>query len=255
MIDTHCHINFETYHEDFDQVLSRAQAAGVKAMLIPGTTLETCRSAIALAEKYDHIFAAAGIHPTDVAEVDEETYQQLDVLLQHPKVLALGEVGMDLFHDATLKSKQAECMHRFVAMAKAHDVPLIIHNRDSEEEMSAFLSSAELRAQAGVFHCFAGDTNFAQIVLDHGFYISFTGIVTFKNAKVLQDVARYVPLDRILLETDSPYLTPHPHRGTRNEPAYTRLVAEKIAELKSCSLDEVIAVTTRNAQALFDFTF
>ncbi len=253
MIDTHCHINFEMYDQDRDHLLKRAFQAGVEKILIPGTTLETCTSAIAMAEKYDYIYAAVGIHPTDVFDVTEETYAALDRLLDHPKVKALGEVGMDLYHDDSLKKKQHECMHSFVEMAKVKDKPLIIHNRDSEEEMEAFLKSVNLRDPAGVFHCFVGDKEFARVVLDHEFYISFTGIVTFKNAKTLQEVARYVPLNRMVLETDSPFLTPHPFRGGRNEPAYTRLVAEKIAELKGIDFAEVDEVTTHNAQTLFDF--
>lgn len=251
MIDTHCHINFPQYDDDRAELIERAMTAGVDTMIIPGTTLETCASAIALAEQYDNIYAAAGIHPTDVADVTEETFEALDPLLDHPRVVALGEVGMDFYHDATLQTKQRECMERFVSMAKDKEKPLIIHNRDSEEAMAEFLDSVTLYERPGVFHCFAGDVDFARVVLDHGFYISFTGIVTFKNAKELQAVAEYVPLDRILLETDSPYLTPHPFRGRRNEPAYTRYVGEKIAELKGLSVDEVDRMTTQSAKNLF----
>ena len=251
MIDTHCHINFPQYDEDRSELIERAVAAGVDTMIIPGTTLETCASAIALAEQYENIYAAAGIHPTDVSDVDEETFLAIDTLLDHPKVVALGEVGMDFYHDATLQDKQRECMERFVDMACVKKKPLIIHNRDSEDAMSAFLESVTLYSKPGVFHCFAGNQDFAKIVLDHGFYISFTGIVTFKNAKELQAVAEYVPLDRILLETDSPYLTPQPFRGRRNEPAYTQYVGEKIAELKGISVEEVDRVTTDNARSLF----
>ncbi|OED34157.1 hypothetical protein AB834_07250 [PVC group bacterium (ex Bugula neritina AB1)] len=253
MIDTHCHVNFEAYDEDRDEVLKRAIEVGVKTILIPGTTIETSVSAISMAESFDFIYAAAGVHPTEVNDVSEDVYQQLSDHLDHPKVKALGEIGMDLFHDPTLNKKQRECMERFADLSIQKDKPLIIHNRDSEKEMRDFLSSCSLRETPGVFHCFAGDVDFAKCVLDYGFYISFTGIVTFKNAKTLQEVAKYVPLDRILLETDSPYLTPHPYRGKRNEPCHVKLVAEKIASLKDESFERICEVTTANACGLFDF--
>ena len=253
MIDTHCHINFDTYNANRNEVLERAYKSGVERLVIPGTNWQTCCSAIALAENHKEIYAAVGIHPTDVADVDESTYQNIERGLNHAKVVALGEVGMDLYHDSSLKKKQIECMYRFVDLAKSKDKPLIIHNRDSQVAMKHFLESVTLRSRAGVFHCFSGDIDFAQFVIDKGFYISFTGVITFKNAQLLQKVAQYVPLDRILLETDSPFLTPHPYRGQCNEPAYVKLVAEKIAEIKNISFEEVDSVTTCNAQTLFDF--
>jgi TatD DNase family protein len=181
MIDSHCHINFPQYDEDRDATIQRAFDTGIDIIINPGTTIKTSKSAIALAAQYDNIYAAAGIHPTDVAEVNAQTYTDLESLLDHPKVVALGEIGMDFYHDATLKDKQIACMNRFVAMAKEKKKPLIIHNRESNEAMVDFLKDVDLFERPGVFHCFAGDEALARVVLDHGFYISFTGIVTFKN--------------------------------------------------------------------------
>lgn len=252
LVDSHCHldrINLEKYNGDFDAMLAHAKDVGVSHMLCVSVDMETFPKVHAIALKYPHIFASVGIHP-DENNVNNPDYDELVVLAQKEKIIAIGETGLDYFHDGD-RQEQQERFRMHIEVAKAVKKPLIIHTRDAREDTIRLMRDANADYVGGVMHCFTEDIAMAEKAMALGFYISFSGIVTFKNAVQLQDVAKHVPLDRILIETDAPYLTPHPHRGQPNDPSYVRFVAEKIAELRGVTLEEVAAQTTKNFFKLF----
>ncbi len=250
-IDSHAHLNFEAFDADREAVLQRARESGVDKIIVPSVDLESSRKAVELAEHYPELYAAVGVHPEDAEKFSEEQIAQFLKWAGHPKVVAVGEIGLDFYRDYNPRDLQIRVFGRFVRLAKQTDLPIIIHNREADEEVLSLLAEEpELAGAPGVFHCFTGDVAFAKKVLDLGYFISFTGIVTFKNSN-LREVLREIPLDRLLLETDSPLLAPVPYRGKRNEPAFVRFIAEEFARVKNLSLKEVAEITTQNARRLF----
>lgn len=256
MIDTHAHLNFKAFEGEVGAVLGRAEEVGVKKFIVPGSDLETSKRAVDLARKYPEIFASVSIHPFHAKEMSIEVLEQFFVLVAKEKVVAVGETGLDYYRlDKTSKfadyPRQEEQKIVFVQMLKlAQDAkkPLILHCRDAYKEMLEILISEGIKIP-GVIHCFSGTKDEAKEFLDLGFYISFSGNITYSDSLV--DLVKSVPLEKLLLETDSPYLAPEPYRGKRNEPAYMLEIAKKIAEIKGISLVEVEKKTTENAEKLF----
>ena len=253
LIDSHCHLNMlAQYPDNVDAVLNAAKAHDVQAMLCVSVDLDTLPQVIALAEKYPQVFASVGVHPNDLTGVALNT-EKLITLAQHPRVIALGETGLDYYRttEETEKALQKKCFAMHIAAAKATQKPLIIHTRAAQADTIDVLTNEAADEIGGVMHCFTEDWEMAKQALDLGFYISLSGIVTFKSAQQIQDVAKKVPLDRLLVETDAPYLAPIPHRGKPNEPAYVRYTAEFIADLRQISYVELAQATTENFLRLF----
>ncbi|WP_102348009.1 TatD family hydrolase [Bacillus sp. Marseille-P3661] len=254
LFDTHVHLNARQYEEDLDEVISRAQADGVTNMVVVGFDRETINGAIKIAESYDFIYAAVGWHPVDAIDMKEEDLEWIESLCSHPKVVAVGEMGLDYYWDKSPKEIQKEVFRKQINIAKKVKLPIIIHNREATLDIVEILKEENAKEVGGIMHCFSGSTETAQECINMNFYISFGGPVTFKNAKKPKEVVTKIPLDKLLIETDCPFLTPHPHRGQRNEPAFVRLVAEQVAELKGISFEEVAQKTTENAKKLFQIT-
>ncbi|NUO83009.1 TatD family hydrolase [candidate division KSB1 bacterium] len=250
LIDTHAHLQLNHFDADRDEAIQRAYEAGLAAIICISTDVASSRAAIALAEKHQHVYAAVGIHPNDCAATSDDEVKQIAELAQHPKVVAIGETGMDDYWKAVPLSKQAELFARQLELAAQRNKPVIIHNREAGAAIMDTLRAHGVTKLSGVFHCFTEDWNYAEQVLNLGCHVSFTGNLTYKKS-ALPEVAKQIPLERIMLETDSPYMTPVPHRGKRNEPAYTVHIAEKLAEVKGLLFAEVCARTTENAVALF----
>jgi len=260
LIDTHAHLDFHQFDADRPAVLERARSAGVELLVNVGADLASSRRAVKLAEQYEPIFAAVGMHPHDAVKLDGATLAELRDLAQQTKVVAVGEIGLDFYRDLSPRDVQRRAFQAQLAWAAKLGKPVIIHDRDAHAEIieiladwAAELSDSPLAGRLGVLHTFSGDAAMAERAIDLGFYISLSGPVTYPNARKLPDIVRALPLERLLVETDCPFLAPHPHRGKRNEPAYVRLVAERIAELKSMSFDDLATATTANARRLFRF--
>lgn len=253
LIDTHCHLDFDWFDEDRDAIVERALAAGVAQIVVPGLDLENCRAILALTEKYDGVFAAVGVHPNSSAEWQDSWIGVLRDLAQQPKVVAIGEIGLDYYWDKSPKAVQHRALALQLELAAELNLPVIIHNRDASADVMQLLSDSPLvgRDNPGVLHSFAADWATAVSALNLGYYLGFTGPVTYKKADDLREIARKVPDDRILVETDAPFLTPHPYRGKRNEPAYVTYVAEKLAEVRGVDTAVFAQQTTANAQRLF----
>lgn len=251
LFDTHAHINALQYDEDRQEVINRALSEGVKNIVVVGFDTETIQGAMKLAEEYDFIYAAVGWHPVDAIDMKDEDLDWIESLAAHPKVVAIGEMGLDYHWDKSPKDIQKEVFRRQIALAKRVDLPIIIHNREATEDIVTILQEEGASEVGGIMHCFSGSLEVAKQCMDMNFYISFGGPVTFKNAKKPKEVAKQIPLDRLLIETDCPYLTPHPFRGKRNEPAYVKYVAEAIAELRDLPLEEIAQKTSDNARQVF----
>ena len=250
LFDTHAHIDDEQFVVDCEAVIVRAAAAEVKYILNAGADMESSARAIALAESHANIYASVGVHPHDAASVTETDYLQLAQWAMLPKVVAIGEIGLDYYYDLSPRDVQKTVFGRQMDLARQIGKPFIIHDRDAHGDILDIVRK-QAQGLTGVFHCFSGSWEMAKELLKMGYYLAIGGPVTFKNAAKVQRVATQIPLDRLLVETDCPYLTPHPHRGHRNEPAYVRLVAEEIARLRNVSLEELAAATTANAKQLF----
>lgn len=259
LVDTHCHLNFESYHEDRDAVVQRAADAGVTRIIIPGIDEATSAEAIQLSEVYTGVYAAVGIHPNDTARFASTQIDTVRALAMHPKVVAVGEIGLDYYWDKSPHPKQHEAFEAQLALAAALGLPVIIHNRDAHDDTITVLEAwaasqpAPYRERVGVLHSFSAPLPIAERALAAGFYLGFTGPITFKKAEELRQIAAAVPLDRILVETDGPFLTPAPYRGKRNEPAYIPYIVQQIAQVHGLTPDEVSAATTQNAERLFQF--
>ncbi len=251
LFDTHVHLNAEQYDEDVKEVIERAQEAGVKNMVVVGFDRPTIEKAIALVEEYDFLYASVGWHPVDAIDMTDEDLVWIEELASHPKVVALGEMGLDYHWDKSPKDVQKEVFRKQIQLARKVKLPIIIHNREATQDIVEVLKEEKAEEVGGIMHCFSGSVETARECVDMNFYISLGGPVTFKNAKKPKEVAEAVPLDKLLIETDCPYLAPHPYRGKRNEPAYVKLVAEQIAELKGVSYEEIAQATTENAFELF----
>ena len=252
LFDSHCHLNDKQLLDDIDDVIKSANEAGVTHFLVIGWDIESSKKAIELAESYPNIYACVGVHPTDVKKIYYTDLLELEKLLNHPKVKALGEIGLDYYweKDPNEREKQKEYFIKQIELADKYNLPVVIHNRDSIEDCLNIVKEHTPKYGA-VVHCFSGSVEVEKEFTKLGLYISLGGPVTFKNAKTPKEVAKHVSLDKLLLETDCPYLTPHPYRGTRNEPKYIKLVAEEIASLKGISVDEVIQKTHQNTLKLF----
>jgi TatD DNase family protein len=251
LFDTHAHLNATQFNEDVEQVIERARAEGVSHIVVVGFDRPTIERAMELAEQYSFIYAAVGWHPVDAIHMTDDDLMMIEQLAAHPKVVALGEMGLDYYWDQSPKEVQKEVFRKQIRLAKKVKLPIIIHNRDATADIVHILREEQAAEVGGVMHCFTGSVEVAHQCIDMNFYISFGGPVTFKNAKKPKEVAKEIPLDRLLIETDCPYLTPHPFRGKRNEPSYVKYVAEAIAELKGVSFDEVAQKTSDNAKRLF----
>ncbi|NIA30978.1 MAG: YchF/TatD family DNA exonuclease [Actinobacteria bacterium] len=250
LIDSHTHLDFRQFNADREDVIYRAKEANVKAMITIGTDPATSKEAIKIAEKHTNIFAAIGVHPHDAAEASKNDILELKELLQHDKVVAIGEVGLDFYRNISAPDVQRKMLRMFLDWSQENGLPLIVHTREADEEILTVIREHGKNGWQGVFHCFAGDQYMADQVLEMGFHISFTGNITFKNYR-RTDVVNHVPLEKLLVETDCPFLTPVPHRGKRNEPAFVHFVAQKIAEIKGVPVNEVARITTANAVNLF----
>ena len=253
LVDSHAHIQGKEYAGETAAVIERARAAGVEQIIAVGGAgdMSSNSEAVHLADAFANIYATVGMHPHDAKDVGPDELQKLKDLALHPKVIAVGETGLDYYYNHSPRDVQRRVFAQFIHLARATELPIVVHERDAASDGAELLRSEGEGKLCGVIHCFTGNYEAARAYLDLGFYISFTGIITFKNADDLRDVARRVPLERILVETDSPYLTPVPHRGKRNEPAYVRLVAATVANIKGVSLEEVARVTTDNTRRLF----
>ena len=238
LIDSHAHIQGKEYAGETAAVIQRAAEAGVEQIIVVGGAgdMSSNIAAVTLAESCANLYATVGMHPHDAKDVGEAELQELKKLAAHPKVIAVGETGLDYYYNHSPREVQRRVFAQFIGLAKETGLPLVVHERDAAIEAAGLLRSEDAGKIRGVIHCFTGDYEAACGYLDLGFYLSFTGIITFKNAEPLRDVVRRVPLDNMFVETDSPYLTPVPHRGKRNEPAYVRFVAETIANVKDVEL-------------------
>ncbi len=249
LIDTHAHLDSPKFDSDREEVIARAQAAGIDTIVNIGFNRETIPTTMELAEKYPFIYAAVGWHPTDAVDMKlEEDLAWIESLCSHPKVVAIGEIGLDYYWDTSPKEIQHTVFREQIRLARKLNKPIVIHNRDAHEDIVKLLREERASEVGGIMHCFSGSWEMAKMCLDMNFYISFGGPVTFKNARVPKEVMEKVPLDKMLIETDAPYLTPHPHRGQRNESAYVRLVAETAAEIKGLKLEDIAKITSDNAR-------
>ncbi|MED3762083.1 TatD family hydrolase [Peribacillus frigoritolerans] len=251
LFDTHVHVNAEQFNEDLEDVIERAKEAGVDNMVVVGFDRPTIIRAMELIETYDFMYAAVGWHPVDAIDMTEDDLQWIEELSNHPKVVAIGEMGLDYHWDKSPKDVQMEVFRKQIRLAKKVGLPIIIHNREATADIVNILKEEEASRVGGIMHCFSGSAETALECINMNFYISLGGPVTFKNAKKPKEVVAAVPLDRLLIETDCPYLAPHPYRGKRNEPSYVKLVAEQIAEIKQLTIEEVSQATTENAKKLF----
>ena len=258
-IDSHCHIDGEAFDADRDEVVRRAKDAGVRAMLNVGTGnphSEDFVKAVRVAENYENVFASVGVHPHDAVTYDDEAENHLiDLVKRSKKIIAWGEIGLDFYYDHSPRDVQAEVFRRQIRVARDLDLPVIIHSRDANDETVEILreETAYSAFRGGIMHCFGGSAEMASDLMEIGFLISFAGNVTFKKADNLREAARVVPLDKLLIETDCPFLTPVPFRGKRCEPVHTRLVAEAIASARDVPLKEVAEATTETAEKFFRF--
>jgi len=255
LIDSHCHLDMGAYSEDLEEVLTRAAMHGVHHIVTIGIDLESSKRAICLAQKHTCISATVGVHPHDVDRIAADTYTKIcDLADTHrEQVVGFGEIGLDYFKEYSSTANQRSHFARQLALARELRLPVIVHDRDAHDDALRIMKESGAAEIGGVMHCFSGDLDFARKVLDLGFLISIPGVVTFKNAIDLQEVARQIPLSSMLVETDGPYLSPHPLRGKRNEPVNVLFTAACIAELRQISLDEVAMQTTANARRLFRF--
>jgi len=253
LIDTHCHLTFEQLASDIEAVIERSIAAGVTSWITVGTDPDQNQKAIAFAKKFDNMYAAVGVHPHDAKDVTDQALRQLKVLAQNRKVVAIGETGLDFHYDHSPRERQADVFAKHLQLAGELDLPVIIHSREAFDETMKILEQAGPDLKKVVFHCFSGSPEQAKIVLDKGFYISFTGVVTFRNAEHTRQAAKIVPLDRLMLETDCPYMSPEPMRKQRiNEPALMLHTAKFLAELKQIPFDEFAEHTTDTARSFFN---
>ncbi len=251
MIDSHCHLDFKEFNKNRDEVIRNAISAGVHTMINIGADLPTSIKSVKLAEKYDCIFAAVGVHPHDVKTYNDDVENELLRLMENKKVKAIGEIGLDFFRDLSPRQMQKEVFRRQLELAVAKKLPVVIHAREAYKETTEIVREYAKNIVAGVFHCFQGDAKKAFGIIDFGFSISVGGKITYPKDEMAA-MATEIPLDYLLLETDSPYLTPVPFRGkSSNQPAYVRYVRDKLAELKNISIDEVEKITDRNTQKLF----
>ena len=250
MIDTHAHIDADVFDEDRDQMIAQAFANGVKAIIIPAIEPDRYDGVLSICNQYENIYCGMGVHPHNANDYSAPVEDRIIALLENPKVRAVGEIGLDYYYDFAPKDVQQEVFRRQLNIAKSYDMPVIIHNRESDDDMIEILQEEQNGELKGVLHCFSSDLTMLHKALDLGFHVSFTGNITYKKS-ILDEIVRATPLDKIMIETDSPYMTPVPHRGKRNEPQFVRFIAQKIAEIHALNLEEIITMTSNNAKSLF----
>ncbi len=255
LVDSHAHLEMPQFEEDLPQVLQRARDWGIGAIITCGTHLEDSRRAVEIAAEHPEVFASVGIHPHEANTFSSETFISLSKLASHPKVVAIGEMGLDFYRELSPRKVQIEAFRAQIRLAKEVGKPVIVHDREAHSTVLKILEEEGGGELPGVLHCFSGNTAMATKCLDMGLFISIPGVITFKNSAQLRNVVLHVPLDRLLLETDSPFLAPIPFRGKRNEPAFLRYTAQKVAKVLKLSLEEVAQRTTRNAISLFGLLF
>jgi TatD DNase family protein len=252
LIDTHVHLDDARYDSDRDLMIARAREAGVDRMITIGCDLATSQAAVALADRYPCVYASVGVHPHEVKHIAAGWYEELRRLAAHQKVVAYGEIGLDYHYNHSPAAEQRDRFREQLQLARELQLPVVVHTREAQEDTIQILKEEWSADFGGVLHCFSGDAWLAKGALDLGFHLSFSGILTFQNAGMLRDIAKTVPAGRLLIETDCPYLTPAPHRGKRNEPAYVRHVAQTLAGiLNGGDIDAVAERTTTNARRLF----
>ena len=249
MIDTHSHINFEDYKENFDSFIEELKNNEIENVVIPGVEPTTFNEIINLSEKYDMLYSAIGVHPSEAKTYNQEVEKEIYKLCKHKKVIAIGEIGLDYYWEQETKELQKEVFRKQLKIAEELKIPVLIHDREAHEDTFEILQ--EFNLENVIFHCFSGNADFAKKCIEKGYYIAIGGVVTFKNAKDLKEVAKIVPLDKLLLETDAPYLAPVPYRGKLNSPAYLKYIAQEIENLKEIDIKEVKKQTTQNAQKIF----
>ncbi|SHI72450.1 TatD DNase family protein [Malonomonas rubra DSM 5091] len=253
LVDSHAHLDGGQFNNDRDETIARAHDNGISHILTIGCDMESSAASLALATKHEYIYAAVGVHPHDATEINDDTLKQLEELLGRPKVVALGEIGLDFFRDRSPRDVQREAFRKQIRLARKVGKPIIVHDRDAHDEVLQILEEENAAEVGGVLHCFSGDVAMAKKCLEMGFYLSFPGTITYPKNEAARDVVRAVPIDKILVETDCPYLSPQKFRGKRNEPAYVRYTAEKVAEIKGLTIEDVARVTSRNCFDLFGF--
>lgn len=260
-IDTHAHLFREGFNNELEEVIQRALDAGVDRIVVPGTNVRSSREAVELAERFDFIFASVGIHPHEALNFDDSHLKEIEVLADHPKVVAIGEIGLDYHYNFSPHDRQMEVLREQIMLAAQKDLPIVVHTRESLEDTMTVIDRCiqerphwmeGKRSARGVFHCFTGTANEAGRLIEKRFYVSYPGIVTFKNSPVLETL-RNIGCENILLETDSPYMAPVPFRGKRNEPAHIVHIARKISEILGISEIELARITTLSAKKLFKF--
>ena len=251
-IDSHAHLDDERFDEDRDEVIAFLYENDVQIVLNPGSDLNSSKKALALAEKFPFIYAAVGFHPHDSKYMKEEYLDIFKEMAGNKKVIAIGEIGLDYYYDNSDRDVQRKWFREQIRLAKELDLPYIVHNRDAHEDVLRIMKEEHYDGARGILHCYSGSAELSREFIKLGFYISLGGPVTFKNARVPKLVAKEVPFDKLLIETDSPYLTPEPYRGKRNEPKYVKYVAEEIAKIRNVSLDEVAEKTGENFKRLFN---
>lgn len=251
LIDTHVHLNADQYDEDLQEVIDRALEEGIDRMFVVGFDTKTIERTMKLIDEYDFIYGIIGWHPVDAVDCTDERLQWIESLSSHPKIIGIGETGLDYHWDKSPKDIQKEVFRKQIALAKRVQLPIIIHNREATKDCVDILKEENASEIGGIMHSFSGSPEIADEIIKMNFYVSLGGPVTFKNAKQPKEVAKHVPMDRLLVETDAPFLSPHPYRGKRNEPARVKLVAEQIAELRGMTYEEVCLATTENAEKLF----
>ncbi|SOC44706.1 TatD family hydrolase [Ureibacillus acetophenoni] len=250
-IDTHVHLNADQYDEDLQEVITRALEAKVEKMIVVGFDRKTIERAMKLADEYEFIYAVIGWHPVDAIDCTEEDLKWIEELSSHPKVVGIGETGLDYYWDKSPKDVQQKLFREQIRLAQKLNLPIIIHNREATGDIVKILREENAASVGGIMHCFSGSVETARECIAMNFIISLGGPVTFKNAKTPKEVATEIPLEHLLIETDAPYLAPHPYRGKRNEPSFVPLVAEEIARLKGISVEEVGRATSANAIKIF----
>ena len=252
LFDTHAHLDDKQYDEDREEMLARARAAGVEYLVNIGGSIGSSRRSVKLAEAHDFIYCATGIHPHDASTATPQVLQEIEAMQSHPKCLALGEIGLDYHYDFSPRDVQRDVFYKQMELARRLNRKVIIHSREATEDTLAILR--QFPEVTGVVHCYSGSLETAKILVDMGYILSFTGVITYKNAVKSVEVVKWLPLDKLMAETDAPYLTPVPYRGKRNESAYVSFVIEKMAEIKGLSYEEMARITYENGKQFYGIT-
>ncbi len=249
LFDTHAHLNDPAFDADREELMAGLADKGIGLVMNAGCSLQSSREIVAMAERYDWLYASVGSHPDSADEVNEDTIEQYRRLCRHEKVKAIGEIGLDYYYEDIPRETQKKAFRMQMALAKEVDLPVIVHEREAHDDGMKIVK--EFPGVTGVFHCYSGSAEMARQLVKLGWYIGFTGVLTFKNARKAVETAASIPLDRIVLETDCPFMSPEPHRGKRNDPSRLPYMAQKLAEIRSISVEEAIAITTENAKRLY----